>query len=116
MQLFQYKYGSIKRHEGRSASLQNRVHQFNSGRDLHSILLILIGNGFLGLFAGNGPATALLPLPLAPLVTGCRQRPINHRGSVFLHPGNDMAVKVQGNADPTVAEPLAGDLRVNAVR
>jgi hypothetical protein len=90
--------------------LQNRVHQFNSGRGLHNPLR-LRNNCVPSLFL----RTSLLPFRFV-FVAGGGERLIDDRGGILLHPGNDVAVKVERDADLAVSQPLAGDLGVNVAR
>ena len=49
-----------------------------------------------------------------PFVYGGPQGIVNDRRRIGLHVWQDVAVKIQRDADLAMAEPLAGDFRVNA--
>ena len=83
--------------------LQNRVHQFNSGRGLHSNLLISFKFPRLGLFLKGRFASALLAKLVLSILDRLLQSSV-HPGSRFLlHARNNVAVEVQGNTDLAVA-------------
>src|SRR5258705_2153439 len=54
-------------------------------------------------------ATILLPFLLLALLHGRFQRGVGHRGGIFLHPGNDVRIKVQCDPDLAMPQPFAGD-------
>jgi len=114
MQLFQCKCGSVERHEGRSESLQNRVHQFNSGRGLHSNPLNY--QFILVRFCSDNPACyRIATLRVRSVPESCFQGCVDGRNRVLLHPRNDVAAKVQGDPDFAVTQSLAGGLGVDSV-
>jgi len=59
-----------------------------------------------------GVATPLLPNVFGALLLGDLKGYVNARGSIFLHPGQNMAVEVEHNPDAGVSQPFAGDLWV----
>jgi hypothetical protein len=61
-------------------------------------------------------ATALLALALAAFVAGGRQRPIHHGTGIFLHPRNDVVLKIDRDAALAMPKPFTDELGVNAVR
>jgi hypothetical protein len=76
-------------------SLQNRLHQFNSGRGLHhnplknqeTVLFSYAGKGWL--------LPDLLPIRFLYAADGSLEGPIQVGRGILLHPRDDVAVEVQ---------------------
>jgi hypothetical protein len=95
--------------------LQNRVHQFNSGRGLHPIPLIS-RNYLFSVCSVRSDCYLIATICLSvSLFHGRFQSGFHHRGGVLLHPGKDARVKVQCDSDFAMPQPFAGDLRMNAI-
>jgi hypothetical protein len=76
------------------SGLQNRLHQFNSGRGLHFITLILHTYFIVDLVRQAGLLPELLPLLFLPLLHRRFERGIHQLRGILLHPGNDVAVEI----------------------
>jgi hypothetical protein len=73
---------------------------YRQGRNLESYLLL----------------PTLLPKTLGALVYGSLQRRVNALNGIFLHPRQNMGIKVQRDPNATMAQTLAGNLWIDAAR
>jgi hypothetical protein len=84
------------------SGLQNRLHQFNSGRGLqHNSLknqdIVLFSSGSLGELLPD-----LLPIRFLNALKGSLKGPVQVGRSIFLHARDDMTVEIQRNSHPAV--------------